>query len=192
MAQQEAKPAETTEQPAPSRGKKLLIIGIAAVLVLALLAGGALWWKASQKPAEDADGEESAEVQKAEAKKKSEHPPVFVSMDPFTVNLVQETGDQYLQVALAVEFDEPTGEALMKGHMPKVRDAIIRLLGSKKASELASTDGKDKLALELRDAINEVLDPAPAPRKNKKGERVKVPVAEGPAKAVLFTAFIIQ
>lgn len=193
MAQQEAKPADNAETPAPPRSKKLLIIGGALVLILAIIAGGALWWKAAHPKADpDAEEEESVTTTKKEAKKKDEHPPVFVNLEPFTVNLVQETGDQYLQVALAVEFEEPTAEALMKAHMPKVRDAIIRLLGSKKASELAPTDGKNKLAAELKEVINDVLEPPPPPRKNKKGETVKTKAAEGPAKAVLFTAFIIQ
>lgn len=190
MAQQEAKPAEGEKPPAPKK-KKLLIIIIAAVLVLVLGAGAALFLMKSKQNAEDLEEEEEVtETTKKKDQKKSEHPPVFVNLDPFTVNLVQENGEQYLQVALSVEFDNPEAEALMKANMPKVRDAIIRHLASKKASELANTEGKNTLAEELKTAINAILQP-PAPKK-KKGEKGKQAENEGPAHAVLFTAFIIQ
>ena len=107
-------------------------------------------------------------------------------MDPFTVNLVPETGDQYLQVALSLELEDIVEEPALKAVMPKIRNNITLLLSSKKASELMPKEGKEQLAESLRDEINSVIEP---PKKNKKGELV---MPEGPVKSVLFTSFIIQ
>lgn len=184
----EAKPAEGTEQAAPKKSKKLLIIILAAVLVLVLGGGGAAYFlmkKGADEAGDDEDAAETAKPKKKDKKKDLAHP-IFVNLDPFTVNLVPETGDQYLQVALSVELDDPQVDASLKAHMPKVRNNVTLLLSGKKASELLSREGKEHLSEELRETINDVLEP---PKTNKKGEKVG---GETVIKEVLFTSFIIQ
>jgi len=184
----DAKPEEGVEAP-PKKSKKLLIIILAAVLVLVLGGGGAAFFLL--KKSDHAEDEEAAEevtkpAKKEKKKKDKEAPPVFVNLEPFTVNLVPETGDQYLQVVLSLEMEDATGEPDLKLKMPKVRNNITLLLSSKKASELMPKEGKEKLAEALKDEINAVIEP---PVKNKKGEYV---APDGPVKSVLFTSFIIQ
>ncbi len=58
---------------------------------------------------------------------------------------------------------------------PMIKDAIIRVLASKKASELLTTEGKEKLKEELIEGINEASG-----------------LEEGPVVAIYFTEFIIQ
>lgn len=123
---------------------------------------------------------------KKDKKKDKEAPPVFINLEPFTVNLIPETGDQYLQVVLALELEDAHSEADLKIRMPKVRNNITLLLSGKKASELLPKEGKEKLAESLKEEINSVIEPS---SKGKKGEAVH---AEGPVKSVLFTSFIIQ
>ena len=130
--------------------------------------------------------EEVAKPKKKEKKKDAHAVPAFINLDPFTVNLVPETGDQYLQVALSLELEDIVEEPALKAVMPKIRNNITLLLSSKKASELMPKEGKEQLAESLRDEINSVIEP---PKKNKKGELV---MPEGPVKSVLFTSFIIQ
>lgn len=183
----DAKPVEEGAEAPKKKSNKLLIIILAAVLVLVLGGGGAAYMLL--KKGDHADDDETAdETEKPAAKKKDGHelPPVFVSLEPFTVNLVSETGDQYLQVALSVEIDDPLVEAEVKSHMAKIRNNITLLLSAKKASELLPKEGKERLAENLKDEINSALEP---PKKNKKGDTAS---AEGPVKSVLFTSFIIQ
>jgi flagellar FliL protein len=185
----EAKPAEEGAAEAPKKSKKLLIIILAVVLVV-VLGGGAAAFMLLKK-SDHADDEEAAEetVKPKEKKKKKgdkEAPPVFVNLDPFTVNLVPETGDQYLQVILSMELEDATAESALKMQMPKIRNNITLLLSSKKASELMPKEGKEKLAENLKDEINSVIEP---PTRNKKGELI---MPDGPVKSVLFTSFIIQ
>ncbi|MBS1140997.1 MAG: Flagellar basal body-associated protein FliL [Proteobacteria bacterium] len=184
----DAKPAEEGAE-APKKSKKLLIIILAVVLLLVLGGGGAAFMLLKKADPEDGDeevAEETTKHKKKDKKKDAHAAPVFVNLDPFTVNLVPETGDQYLQVALSLELEDPLAEPPLKAQMPKIRNNLTLLLSSKKASELLPKEGKEQLAEALKDEINSVIEP---PKKNKKGEVV---APEGPVKSVLFTSFIIQ
>ena len=184
----DAKPAEEGAE-APKKSKKLLIIILAVVLLVVLGGGGAAYMLLKKGAPEEGDedvAEETAKPKKKDKKKDAHAAPIFVNLDPFTVNLVPETGDQYLQVALSLELEDPLEEANLKTQMPKIRNNLTLLLSSKKASELLPKEGKEHLAEALKEEINSVIEP---PKKNKKGEVV---APEGPVKAVLFTSFIIQ
>lgn len=185
----DAKPAEEGAEVAPKKSKKLLIIILAVVLVVVLAGGGAAFMLLKKGDHEEGDeevAEETAKPKKKDKKKDAHAAPVFINLEPFTVNLVPETGDQYLQVILSLELEDATADPQLKALTPKIRNNITLLLSSKKASELLPKEGKEKLAEALKDEINSVMEP---PKKNKKGE---VAAAEGPVKAVLFTSFIIQ
>ena len=184
----DAKAAVEGAEAAPKKSKKLLII-ILAVVLLVVLGGGAAFMLLKKGDHEEGDeevAEETAKPKKKDKKKDAQAAPVFVNMEPFTVNLVPETGDQYLQVVLSLEIEDAAADAALKAVMPKIRNNITLLLSSKKASELMPKEGKEHLAESLRDEINSVIEP---PKKNKKGELV---APEGPVKSVLFTSFIIQ
>lgn len=175
MAKTEAKAAEA----APKKSNaKLLIILLSAILVAVLAGGAFLLLKQSDHGDDD---EDVVQQEKPKKKKKEAHAPVFQALETFTVNLVPEQGDQYLQVGISVELEDVADGEKMKVFMPKLRNQITLMLSSKKASELTSKEGKEQLAEELRYTINEILDP---PAKGKK--------AETPVKEVLFTSFIIQ
>ena len=185
----DAKPAEEGAEAPPKKSKKLLIIILAAVLVVVLAGGGAAFFllkKSDHAEDEDTTEETTKSTKKKDKKKDKEAPPVFINLEPFTVNLIPETGDQYLQVVLALELEDAHSEADLKIRMPKVRNNITLLLSGKKASELLPKEGKEKLAESLKEEINSVIESS---SKGKKGEAVH---AEGPVKSVLFTSFIIQ
>lgn len=185
----DAKPAEEGVE-APKKSKKLLIIILAVVLLLVLGGGGAAYMLLKKSDHdEDGDEEVAAETSKHKKKdkKKDAHAlPVFVNLEAFTVNLIPETGDQYLQVVLSLEIEDIAEEATLKAQMPKIRNNLTLLLSSKKASELLPKEGKEHLAEALKDEINSVIEP---PKKNRKGETT---APDGPVKSVLFTSFIIQ
>lgn len=182
MAKEE-KAADIAEAP-PKKSKKLLIIIIAAVLLIVLIGGGAAFFLLKKGHNAEEGDEVAAETDKAKKKKgEKEAPPVYIPMDPFTVNLVPETGEQYLQVTISVEAEDTAVAEKLKLHMPKLRHEIMDILSSKKPSEVATRDGKKQLAEEIRTAINAIVDVEPA-----KGKQA----SDGAVKAVLFTTFIIQ
>lgn len=178
----EAKPeAEVVEAAPPKKSKKMLVI-VAAALVLILTIGGATTYflMKSRGANEGEDGEVVSEKAKSDKKKGGkEIAPVYVALEAFTVNLVPETGDQFLQLVISVEVaDLHVGDKL-KMYTPKLRNNVMMLLSGKKASELITKEGKEKLASEIRVLMNDVLEPGSEED-------------NGPVKEVLFTSFIIQ
>ena len=173
-----ADPKVDAAAPAPSGGKSKLFIMIgAAVLVLGLGGGGGGWYflhaGGEEAAAEPAKKDHAA----ASKKKKGEAPPEYVAIEPFTVNLQPEHGDQYLQVAFTLQVDSPEQVELIKANMAKVRSRVLLLLSGKKASEISSVQGKQQLASEIVAALKQPFTKKAPPQE----------ISE-----VLFTSFIIQ
>lgn len=155
--------------------KKLIIMILAAVLVLGAGAGGG--WYFSQSSA--AHGEEDAPAKETRKKKKRdpEVKPEYVPIEAFTVNLQPENGEQYLQVQFTLQVAGAEQATLVKDNMAIVRNRVLLLLSSKKASEINTVEGKQQLAAEIQATITEPFE--------KQGDEQEV-------SDVLFTSFIIQ
>lgn len=145
----------------PGSGKKLMIIG-AAVLLLAGGGGGA-WWMMRGDP-----GAEHVEKPKPPAA------PLFVELEPFTVNLA---GDHVLQTSVSLQVAKAEDADQLKLYQPVVKSRMLLLLSSKTAEALQAPQGKETLAAEI-------------------GEVLKQPYVKGltpPAiGGVYLTAFVIQ
>jgi flagellar FliL protein len=175
----EAKPAAEAAPPAKGGSNKLLIIVIVLLVVVLLIGGVGAFFLLTRHDADDADEEEVA-VETVKPKKKVKGaPPVYVALDTFTVNLTPEKGEQFIQVVLSVEVDDAESGEQIKIYTPKIRNNVMLLLSSKKASELLTKEGKETLAGEIREQMNKVLAP---------GMRAE----DAPIKEVLFTSLIIQ
>lgn len=203
MAQAQAamrqQPGPPAEQPKPPKKRGLVFYAV-ILLLLAVPAAGGAWFffgqqtKTAAKPAGPA----------------KDAPPVFFALDTFTVNLVPEFGDQYLQVDITLKVAESKTIDSIKMRMPEVRNRVLLLLSSKRASELTTVPGKNALAEGVRAEINLLIDPQ-AGAAAAKIQRIEVegkiqgapqdpapaPVEQkaapaGPVRDVLFTSFIIQ
>jgi flagellar FliL protein len=98
-------------------------------------------------------------------------------MEPFTVNLQSENGDQFLQVTLTLQVPDQVQEDLIKTFMPQVRSRLLFLLSSKKPSEITTVEGKKKLIDEIINTVNQPF------------------TSRGPQQDVsnvFFTSFVIQ
>jgi flagellar FliL protein len=174
----EVKPAAEAAPP-KSGGNKLLIIVIVLLVVVLLVGGAGAFFLLNRHGGDEVDDEEEV-VEPVKPKKKVKGaPPVYVAMDAFTVNLLPESGDQFVQVVLSVEVEDAESGEQIKAYTPKIRNNVMLLLSSKKASELLTKEGKEKLAEEIRVQMNQVLAPGARPE-------------DAPVKEVLFTSFIIQ
>lgn len=147
--------APAAEGAPPKKGKKMLII-VAAALVLVMGAGGAGAYVLMGK--KGGKGKEEAEATKKAEKK----PTVFTALDPFTVNLADKDRDHYLQIGLTYEVNGKDVEEEVKAQMPLIRSHILLLLTSKTAAELATAQGKARLAGELIAVAREPMGDAHA------------------------------
>ncbi len=141
--------APAAEPAAPKAGgsKKLIII-LAAVLVLVLVGGGAAVMLLKKKPAEDGeDGAEAVEAApKPKAHAKNDHPPTFVPLDPFTVNLADKDVDRFAQIGVTLQVEDPKFADQIKAYMPAIRSNVLMVLSHKTAVELLSREGEIAIA----------------------------------------------
>lgn len=147
----------------PPKKKGKLVIILAGALLLASGGGGAAWYFGMRG--------KSAEAAPAAPKKAV---PIFLTLEPFVVNL---TGSEnYLQVGVVYALDTNEISEAIKANMPAVRSRILLRLSSKTVAELASLEGKQKLTQEILDDARQSLD---------EGQRKGVATMH-------FSAFVIQ
>ena len=166
--------ADAAAAPAGGKNKLVMMIG-AAVLVLGL--GGGAGWYFLHGSSDAGAAEPAKKEHSSKKKKKEEHPPEYLPIDAFTVNLQPENGDQYLRVAFTLEVEGTEQAELIKTNMAKVRSRVLLLLSGKKASEINTVEGKQQLAGEILAAVKTPF--------SEHGDEQEV-------SDVLFTEFIIQ
>ena len=129
------------------KGKKKLIIIIAAALLVVLIGGAAamFFMKKKTHDAEAAEEEAPAAAQAA-AKRDPKHPPTFLPLDPFVVNLSDKEADRYAQIGITLEIEDAKFAEEMKTYMPAIRNGILMILAHKSSRELLERSGKEQLA----------------------------------------------
>jgi flagellar FliL protein len=149
-----AAPAAPAEGAAPPKSKKMLFI-IIGVVVLAI-AGGAGWYFTKGHAPE---GEHAAEV-----KAEPVHEPKYIALgENFTVNLLHEDGDQYLQAGITLKIVDPALEEKIKTRMPEIKSKLLFLLANKLPSELQTAAGKQRLVSDIIAETDAVLGLGAAP-----------------------------
>lgn len=194
------KPEAEVEAPPPKKKGKLIIFIVIGVLVLVLGGSGAAYFLMKKKPVDEGDDTEEP-VKELKAKKKDKKadqaaPPSFHKFDkPFTVKLQTEQQEAYLQAEVQLRVLDPAAMELLKQYDPELKHRIMLILLAKKASDLGNAPGVQKLSNEIRETINNTLEP-PAIKKRKDKTEPREPsdfaAPDAPVQAVLFTSFIIQ
>ena len=174
--------AKEGEVAPPKKSKKLVLIVVGGLVLLLVGVGGFFALGSKEEVVEEEEPKEEVKTYET------------IEFDPFIVNLSENAS--FLKVKLLVEYDPSIfakyeaegahgsggGEAkgpVMPGKMvaryPIIRDAVIRILSSKTATELLTLDGKDTLKEELVEAINTAIG-----------------LDEGPVVGVYYVEFMIQ
>jgi len=193
--------------PAKKGKKKLILIVAAALLLLLVLGAGAAVVLLKKKAAAASDeATTSASAEHAGAKPDLKHPPTFLPLDPFVVNLADKDADRYAQIGITFEVEDPKFAEQMKAFMPAIRNGILMILSHKSSGELLDRAGKEQLAAGiLRESARtmgiEVEAPEPAAAKKAeageeepkpKKKKAGVAAEPNPIKHVHFSNFIVQ
>ena len=160
---------EVPPEAAPKSKKKLIIIIAAAIILLGGAGAGYYFFSHQNKP-------DKHTAEKAEEAEKVEKP-VFVGLEPFTVNLLPDPDEQFLQVEMTLKAGDEKEAESIKEHMPQVRDRILILLTSKRGIEITTPEGKQQLSSEIIKRMNEPFSTGAKPQK---------------VSSVFFTSFVIQ
>ncbi len=141
--------AHAAEGEAPKSNKKMIIIFGAVIGVLVLVIAGGAAWYFLKAPA----GEQAAEKKIEVAKE-----PKFIPLEHFVGNLQPDgSGPVNFAIEITLQIFDPEIELKTKAMMPEIRSKLNLLLSSKTATEMASINGKKKLAMQIRKSINAIL-----------------------------------
>ncbi len=153
------------DAPVTKSSKKKLMILVLVAIIAAAAASGVVWFFTRSSD------------HAPEHKEVKAMPAIFVPIEPFTVNLQSETEGQFLQATIQLQVADLITVEVIKANIPLVRNRILILLSSKKAAEISTAEGKQKLADEIVALMKQPFIP--------KGKPQDVGGA-------LFTSFIIQ
>jgi flagellar FliL protein len=108
---------------------------------------------------EDADGDKSHADGKGKAYREADQSAKIIPLEPFTINLATTAGGaaRYLRMNLSIELSEGNTDDEIKNKSPKIRDAIINILNSKKPSDLSTPEGRDLLKEDIKRTLNGFL-----------------------------------
>ncbi|HRK02144.1 MAG TPA: flagellar basal body-associated FliL family protein [Oligoflexia bacterium] len=83
----------------------------------------------------------------------------IMALEPFTVNLSSGLGTspRYVRMNVSVELEPGVPDAEFNIKLPRVRDTVINLLNSKKATELNAPEGREQLKDDIRRAVNSFM-----------------------------------
>jgi flagellar FliL protein len=146
--------AEKTEKSDAKPKKKSKLTPILAVVFVLLAGGGAgAYWMYSKRTA-GAGGE---------AAKKEEKPPKsgVVDLEPFVVNLADESGKRFLRVNMKLlTWDEEQAAEMKEDAVinAKVRSSILELLSLQYAAPLVTPEGKEELKKAIAERVTETAE----------------------------------
>jgi flagellar FliL protein len=149
----DAEKTEKTDAAAKPKKKSKLIPILAVVFVLLAGGGAGAYWMYSKRAAA-AGGEASA---------KEERPPKsgVVDMEPFVVNLADESGKRFLRVNMKLlTWDEEQAAEMKEDAVvnAKVRAAILELLSLQYAAPLVTPEGKEELKKAIAERVAETSE----------------------------------
>lgn len=178
---------------AAPKSKKLLLVSVVAVLVLAL-AGGAGWYLLVKK---NAPIDEDVEV--TEPEHEAPHgPPTYLPLDNMVVNLADPGGEKVAQVGVTLELSDSKAPEKVKAYLPAIRSGILLLISQRTAEEMLQREGKEKLAEDILAEASRhfVSESAPSKGAAAKGQKkkpgAKANDEDNPVRGVLFSSFIVQ
>lgn len=155
--------AKTAEPAKKGKLKRVLIALLATGLAVG---GGAAYFLTRQKAAHPA--EEAAMPLEV---------PVFVTLEPFTVNLQPNSRSRFLHVGIAIKVPDVKTQGQVNQYLPEVRSRVLMVLSNRLPEALISPEDKNKLSVEITSAINTPFAP--------KQPSIKV-------SGVMFTTFMLQ
>ncbi len=150
---------------------KIILFVLLGVLLAGGSAGAALFFSGAFDSKPEPGGTAKAETEEIKEA-------VYVSLDPsFTVNFQEEGAHRFLQISLQAMTRDPEIENHIVRHAPMIRNRLVLLFGTKKAEELATREGKEKLQAEALQALQSILE-------KEAGDKG--------VEAVYFTSFVMQ
>ena len=137
--------AATTANPPAARSSKLIIAALFTISLCALAAAAYAMTRTQQQ-------ETPAAVKEAPIQK-----PIFVTLEPITVNLQSEGRSRFLHVGMTLKVRDEAAKAQINEFMPELRSRALLLLSNRQPETLLSTEDKSRLAEEIATELKRPL-----------------------------------
>lgn len=103
--------------------------------------------------------------------------PIFVALEPFTVNLQPNGKSRFLHVAVTLKVSDVKAQSQVTQYLPEVRSRVLTVLSNRQPDSLLTPDDKSRLASEIMTALNQSFAP------NLPSQKIA---------SVMFTTFMLQ
>jgi flagellar protein FliL len=123
--------------------KKLIIIGVAVLIVVTAGAVGTVYYK------KFFNKKDQVEQQAPQA--------AIWPMDPFIVNIQDQGADRYLKIIIELDISDKNCIEELNQLKPKLRDNVLDLLSSKTYKAIMDISGKQRLREEIMLRLNSFL-----------------------------------
>lgn len=155
----------TPEVNTPKTRSPMLLIAVIAVIAFGIMATAVAvyFYLDSQRPRTAVNVAPAA--------------PIFVPLEPFTVNLQPRGRSRFLYVGLTLQVADAKSRDQITAYLPEVRNRILTTLANREPESLVTPENKAQLADEIIAALNPPFAPNLPPKK---------------ISSVMFTAFVLQ
>jgi flagellar FliL protein len=126
----------------PPKSRKLLVLLIVLGTLVVLAAAGAAFYLASQR--KDAVSTTVAPVD-----------PIFIALEPMTVNLQPNGRSRFLHVAVTLKVPDVKSQALVTQYLPEVRSRLLTALSNRAAESLVTPEERAQLAADIMTTLNQ-------------------------------------
>lgn len=185
MADEEVSQEDKEDIPVKKKSKKTLIIIIVVVVLLIAIAVGVflIFFTGNSKKAKQESASNTSSVHKIQSGHQNNagmsnsvslaKVGTLFPLETFIVNLVNKKRPMYLKTDMSLELSNKDLAAELKAKKAVIRDKIIGVLSSKTYQQIATIQGKNKLAQEIANTLNPML-------------------SDGSINGVFFTKFVVQ
>ena len=153
MAEEENTEEENTEEKKGS-GKNLIIMIALGVVILAIGAGGAMFFMGSDEGTEAEMAEEIKDEPMVE-----NHMSLYHELHPaFVANFSGKSKKNYMQVYIVAMAHEEDVIEDLKMHMPAIRNDVLMTLSATTSQEIETVEGKEALRQKVLDKIQDTME----------------------------------
>ena len=155
----------TADTPKKSRTRRVVWIGLLALALTVIAAGAAYYFLSKRNHASRETPVAVVEV------------PIFVALEPMTVNLQPNGRSRFLHVAVTLKMTEPKSQSQVTQYLPEVRSRVLTVLSNRAADSLGTVEDRALLAETIMAALNQPFAANSQPQK---------------IASVMFTTFMLQ
>lgn len=179
---EEVEDQKSESNPASPSMMKMAVLVVVITVVLSSSMTGIMLYFMNDAYTEHQQGDASEESEDSEEVEEEESEPLkapqYHAVDPkFVVSFRDQQQARFMQFSLEIMTREDEVINNIKLHMPAIRSNLLILCGNQQHQDVASSSGKEKFLLDIKESINQTLDKL---------------AGQSGVEAAYFTNFIIQ